>query len=99
MRPLRIFILGVLILLIMANGVLAATLEGRVLCDNGSPLPGPVQITIAKSGGAITVDTNSYGQYSVSLEPGRYVFTINEKRFQVYVYPQNAPRDFYLPCR
>ena len=85
--------------LFVTQSLHAATLQGRILCEDGRTYPETVTIEIPIQGGPLKITSDRYSHYSVTIQPGRYIFIIKEQSFDVFVYPQNAPRDFYLPCK
>jgi len=98
MKRVMFVLIFIVFQLVVVPPVFSAILRGRVLCENGKPFPRPVKIEV-RGQPAISPVTDENGQYSLTLPPGRYTFRIKDKNFDVFIYPQNGPMDFYLPCK
>jgi hypothetical protein len=98
MRLVTLVLIFIVFQLVIVPPLLSAILRGRVLCENGKPFPYPVKIEVREYPTILPV-TDENGQYTLTLPPGRYTFGIEGRSFDVFIYPQNTPMDFYLPCK
>lgn len=98
MKCLKILALIVVLSTCLTVTALAATLRGKVLCENGAAIQKSVGIAIRGHGTDLTLSTDDRGNYAVVIPAGTYQFVIENKRFDVFVYEENAPKYFYIPC-
>jgi hypothetical protein len=98
MKCLKIVALVALLSMCLSVAALAATLRGKVLCENGASIQKSVSIAIRGHGTDLTLSTDDRGNYAVVIPAGTYRFVIENKRFEVFVYEENAPKYFYIPC-
>lgn len=85
--------------MISTTPAFCATLRGKVLCEDGTSIKGPITIEIVYQDSSVkTFNTDSQGNYAFVLRPGEYAFRIKGKDFQIFVYEDNAPRFLYIQC-
>ena len=98
MKCLKIVALIVLLSTCLTVTALAATLRGKVLCENGASIQKSVSISIQGHGTNLTLSTDDRGNYAIVIPAGTYRFVVENKHFEVFVYEENAPKYFYIPC-
>jgi hypothetical protein len=98
-RTIRFSLFVVAFVFAVPISIMADTVSGRVYGQDGKPLSNVTFTAKPAQGDAITFKTNSTGNFSVYLDPGRYTVTpTGDGSLQGLIdsYPQPVQQDVHL---